>query len=89
MGGMGDDFLCFKVAVDIEPFDGELVWQLPTTGETSPELLCNPEPAAESLPPPLKKPRVMEACEGTADLATSTTATLATGERHMHQVRLL
>ena len=33
-GGMGNGFLCFKVVVDIEPFDCECVWRLPTTGSS-------------------------------------------------------
>ena len=65
-GDMGDDFLCFKAAVDIEPFSGELVWCLPTTEGTSAAFSCNLGPTTVPGPSPLKKARVVETCEGAA-----------------------
>ena len=83
---MGDDFLCRKAAVDIEPFDGELVWRMPAAGGTSIELSCGPGPTAAPLPPPCKKARAKESCEGAAAAATSTTATLAIGVQRLQPV---
>ena len=65
-GDMGDDFLCFKAAADIEPFSDELVWCLPTTEGTSAAFSCYQGPPTEPGPSPLKRVRVGETGEGAA-----------------------